>query len=72
MFILQTQEQKAMDTRLTEASTEKICELLLENGFDNSVSSVFRDNKVDGAVFVDLDKDDMKELGISALGDRKK
>lgn len=61
-----------MDTRLTEASTEKICELLLENGFDNSVSSVFRDNKVDGAVFVDLDKDDMKELGISALGDRKK
>ena len=61
-----------MDTRLTEASTEKICELLLENGFDNSVSSVFCDNKVDGAVFVDLDKDDMKELGISALGDRKK
>ena len=57
-----------MDTRLMEASTEIICKLLLENGFDNSVSSVFCDNKVDGAVFVDLDKDDMKEFGISARG----
>ena len=61
-----------MGTKLMEASTEEICDLLLENGFDRSVAGVFRDKKIDGAVLVDLDKDDMKELGISALGDRKK
>ena len=61
-----------MGTKLMEASTEEICNLLLENGFHHSVADVFRDNKIDGAVLADLDKDDMKELGISALGDRKK
>ena len=47
-----------MGTKLMEASTEEICNLLLENGFDRSVADVFRDNKIDGAVLVDLDKDD--------------
>ena len=54
-----------------KASTKEICSLLLENGFHHSVTGVFHDNKVDGAVFVDLDKDSMKELGISTLGNRK-
>lgn len=61
-----------MSLKLAEVSTEEICKLLLENGFDRSVTAIFHDNKVDGTVFVELDKDDMKELGISALGDRKK
>ena len=65
------QEQKVMRTRLTEASSEKMCDLLLETGFDHSVSNVFRDNKVDDAVLVDLDKDDMKKLGISIAGQKE-
>lgn len=44
----------------------------MDNGFNISVVEVFHRNKVDGEVFVELDSNDMKELGISALGDRKK
>ena len=33
---------------------------------------VFRENKVDLDVFIQLDKDDIRELGVTALGDRKK
>ena len=29
-------------------------------------------NKIDGSTFLELDSEDMKELGITALGDRKK
>ena len=61
-----------MSSQIAEASTENICELLMDNGFDVSIVEVFRRNKVDGVVFVELDSNDMKELGISALGDRKK
>lgn len=43
-----------------------------DSGFDCSVVEVFRENKIDGIEFVSLSRDDMKELGISALGDRKK
>lgn len=60
IFILQTQEQKPMSTNLMETSTKEICCLLLENGFNHSVTSVFCNNKVDGAVFMELDKDDIK------------
>ena len=45
--------------------------MLLETGFDHSVSNVFHDNKVDGAVLVDLDKDNMKKLWISIAGQKK-
>lgn len=62
----------AMSSQIAETSTDNICELLMDNGFDISVVEVFRCNKVDGEVFVQLDSNDMKELGISALGDRKK
>ena len=33
---------------------------------------VFRQNKIDGIEFVNLTRDDIKELGVSALSDRKK
>ena len=49
-----------MSTNLMETSTKEICCLLLENGFNHSVTSVFCNNKVDGAVFMELDKDDIK------------
>ena len=51
---------------------ENMCQLLVENHFDTSVVEIFRANKIDRNVFIDLDKDDMKELGIMALGDRKR
>ena len=61
-----------MNSQIAEGSTESICELLMDNGFDISIVEVFHHNKVDGEVFLELDSNDMKELGISALGDRKK
>ena len=51
---------------------ENVCQLLVENHFDASVVEIFRANKIDRNVFIDLDKDDMKELGILVLGNRKK
>ena len=33
---------------------------------------IFRSNKIDCAVLLELDRDDMSELGIVAFGDRKK
>lgn len=43
-----------------------------ENGFDMSVCDVFMTNKIDGSTLLELIIEDMKELGIKALGDRKK
>ena len=53
-------------------NVERVCNMLLTNGFDNDVVDVFRENKVDLDVFIQLDKDDIRELGVIALGDRKK
>ena len=57
-------------------NVERVCNMLLTNGFDNDVVDVFRENKVDFEVdldvFIQLDKDDIRELGVTALGDRKK
>ena len=49
----------------------KVCELLKKKDFDEEVVEVFRKNKVSEAVLIELDYDDLKELGIVALGDRK-
>ena len=49
-----------------------MCEMLVKAGFDDSVVEVFRSNKIDRVVLLELDRDDMSELGIVALGDRKK
>ena len=51
---------------------EKVCSLLYEEGFDDDVVQVFRDNKITHSVFAELNKEDIRELGIVALGDRKK
>ena len=53
-------------------SVERVCDILETNGFDSEVVEAFRGNKVDWDVFTQLDKDDIKELGVTALGDRKK
>jgi len=51
---------------------EKLCGLLSDAGFDNAVVDTFRENKVDEQVLISLDKEDMVELGVVALGDRKR
>ena len=53
-------------------SVERVRDILETNGFDCEVVDAFRENKVDWEVFTQLGKDDIKELGITALGDRKK
>ena len=51
---------------------EEVSRLLRREGFEESVIECFKRNKIDMDVFLDMSKDDMIELGISALGDRKK
>ena len=53
-------------------SIAQVCELLSNHGFDEEVVEVFQRNKVSGNVLQLLDDIYMKELGISALGDRKR
>ena len=40
--------------------------------FDEDIVETFRMNKIDGETFLELSSEDLKELGIVALGDRKK
>ena len=49
-----------------------VCQLLIERDFAEDVVEIFRENRIDGSVLIDLTVDDMKELGVKALGDRKK
>ena len=49
-------------------SVERVCDILETNGFDSKVVEAFRGNKVDWDTFTQLDKDDIKELGVTALG----
>ena len=51
---------------------EEVCSILLAADFEEATVEIFRANKVDCTILLDLDKDDMKELGVTALGDRKK
>ena len=53
-------------------NVERVCNILVTNGFDKDVVDDFRENKVDLDVFIQLDKTDIRELGVIALGDRKK
>ncbi len=53
------------------SSVDKVCQLLMKKDFDGDVVDVFRTNKVSEAVLIELDNDDLKELGVVALGDRK-
>ena len=53
-------------------SVERVCDILVQNGFDYEVVDAFRQNKIDWDVFTQLDRDDIRELGVTALGDRKK
>ena len=45
---------------------------ILEEEFDEEVVQTFRRNKIDIDTLLELTSEDMKELGIVALGDRKR
>lgn len=48
-----------------------ISDFLMTNGFDEEVVEVFRCNKISGKVLSLLTEEDFKELGLTALGDRR-
>ena len=50
----------------------EVCQLLRQRGFDDFIVEIFEKNKIDMDVIKDLNADDMKELGIVALGDKKR
>ena len=51
---------------------EEVSSLLTNAGFDTEIVQIFVSNKIDRSVLATLTTQDMKELGIVALGDRKK
>jgi len=53
-------------------SIEEFCDILTSYNFDDDVVQVFRSNKIDGSIFLELTQEDFKELGVVSLGDRKK
>ncbi len=57
---------------MASLKTAEVCQLLKNNGFDDEVVESLRINKIDGATLLDLSSKDLKELGIIALGDRKR
>ena len=61
-----------MAKSLGSLTTPEVCSLLKESGFDTDVVETFQKNKIDGTTFLDLDADDLKVLGVVALGDRKR
>ena len=50
---------------------EEVSSLLTNAGFDTEIVQIFVSNKIDRSVLATLTTQDMKELGIVALGDRK-
>ena len=51
-------------------STLDVSDFLAANNFDEEVVKVFRSNKINGKVFL-LTEEDFRELGLTALGDRR-
>ncbi|XP_065892724.1 uncharacterized protein [Dysidea avara] len=52
-------------------TTDDVCQFISKEGFDNEVVELFRDNRIRGRTLPLLSDNDLRELGIKALGDRK-
>ena len=52
-------------------SVSDVSDFLTTNSFDEEVVKVFRCNKINGKVLSLLTEEDLKELGLAALGDRR-
>ena len=53
-------------------AVEQVCDFLVNNRFDEEVVGSFRVNKICGSVLWSLNESDMKELELTALGDRRR
>ena len=51
---------------------EDVCSELLLEGLEEDVVEIFRSNRIDKPVFLGLDRSDLQQLGITALGDKKR
>ena len=47
-----------------ESNEVSMCELLRDEEFDEDIVESFRTNKIDKITFLELDQDDLKQLGI--------
>lgn len=61
-----------MATGKRAAEYTEICSILQEVGFEDDVVEIFRNNRIDKETFLDLQNEDLVELNITALGDRKR
>ena len=52
-------------------TVEEVCHFLKRNDFEENVIQAFRVNKVRGRVLPLLNDEDLKQLELAALGDRK-
>ena len=52
-------------------TVEEVCQFLKRNDFEENVIRAFRVNKVRGRVLPLLNDEDLKQLELAALGDRK-
>lgn len=65
-------ENKSYLTTCVCSYGEKVCDFLMKCKFDEEVIQIFQLSKISGSVLVMLSDTDMKELGLTALGDRKR
>lgn len=54
------------------AKYEEMCRHLRREGFEEGVIDIFRQNKIDTVVFLKLNRADFQELGVTAIGDRRR
>lgn len=54
------------------AKFEEMAEWLRKEGLGEDVVTIFLDNKIDTTIFLELDNSDFGELGVLALGDKKR
>lgn len=52
-------------------STNEVCSFIAEKDFEKDVVELFRVNRIRGPVLSLLTDTELKELGVTALGDRK-
>ena len=52
-------------------TTNEVCSFIANKGFQEDVVELFSVNRITGEVLSLLTEDDLKELGVAALGDRK-
>lgn len=45
---------------------------LKKEGFEQDVIDIFIDNRIDTSIFLELDQRDYEDLGVRALGDKKR